>query len=495
MMTLEDIQLAVGWTEDDAQKVNAVRERLEPQMSDIARRFCDRLEEVPSLHAIIDDSGGMSRMRGSMEGYIRGLLSRPKDGKSANLRRRIGSLHLARGAGPSEMACALSLMRGELSTAIRASFPDGLAADATRSLDRALDLELALLQQGMGAPLDSFPPPLGAPESLESSLVSRLPLSVLLLDEHDRIVTTTLLDPRLTVDDGPFVGRPVSEALAPGLLETSRLVDRVARVRETRRELVLPRVDIGFPHETRAYRITLVPLSAPGSNLLLHLEDLTDGVESEARALRSAYQTQLGTMVTTMAHEVRNPLAGISGTIQVIAASLDFDDVRRNVLDKVQAEIRRLSELMQDLLKFATNVEPTLSLVDLEDVVNEAVERVFEGAAEFPAVEVEGSGTALADLGLVLQIMMNLLENARDAGANLVRVEVRPGEILVDDDGPGIPAESRGQVFEPFFTTRVRGTGLGLPVARKFADSMSGTIDFDETVLGGTAFLLSLPHG
>src|SRR5207253_7330399 len=112
---------------------------------------------------------------------------------------------------------------------------------------------------------------------------------------------------------------------------------------------------------------------------------------------------------------------------------------------------------------------------------------------EGSSADVEGEGAAYADGVLLGQVILNLVQNAWQAGAKRVLVKVSDAHMLVCDDGPGVPADQRAQVFEPFFTTKVRGTGLGLPVSKKIVEAMGGTLALASSPLGGAAFDVALP--
>ena len=104
------------------------------------------------------------------------------------------------------------------------------------------------------------------------------------------------------------------------------------------------------------------------------------------------------------------------------------------------------------------------------------------------AAVLEGAGRAHADGALLGQVILNLVQNAWQAGAKNVVVRIEDGRVLVLDDGPGVPAEHRTQVFEPFFTTKTRGTGLGLSIAKKIIEAMGGSLTLTTSPLGGAAF-------
>jgi len=175
-------------------------------------------------------------------------------------------------------------------------------------------------------------------------------------------------------------------------------------------------------------------------------------------------------MAASVAHEIRNPLAGISGVMQVVISTLPAGDDRLPALERVQHQIVRLGELVGELLIFARPVTASLAVVELRTIVDHAV----QGAG---VVTVTGQAKAMGDAVLLAQVLQNLVQNALQAGAQHVNVIIKDGAIDVIDDGPGISDSDRERVFHPFFTTKVRGTGLGLPMARRIAEAMHGNVD------------------
>jgi signal transduction histidine kinase len=239
----------------------------------------------------------------------------------------------------------------------------------------------------------------------------------------------------------------------------------------------------------------IIPLANEHASFLLQIEELTDVVSLEARLRRSEALAQLGSMSAAVAHELRNPLAGISGAIQVIARSLPADAPYRPIMGKVDEEVRRLNALVTDLLAFARPGMARLEAVDLRQAAADAVGLV---AADQPGVrfEVVGDGTAHADAHLVRQVLLNLLANAGQAveGRGRVRIEVEDGRISVADDGPGVPPDRAEEIFQPFVTTKTRGTGLGLAISQRSARATHGDLRLAaESPLAGACFVLTLP--
>ena len=248
----------------------------------------------------------------------------------------------------------------------------------------------------------------------------------------------------------------------------------------------MPRVDITLSGQPRALRLSFIPLRHPTAEALMQIEDLTEVLAAEKRARVAEHLAKLGTMAATVAHEIRNPLAGISGAVQFVASSLPQDDGRAEALVEVQAQIARLGLLVGDLLNFSRPVSVEVRQVDLAMVARDAV--VQATASQGHAADIEGEGTGLADDASLGQVLVNLVQNAWQAGARRVVVQLAQGRVVVYDDGPGIAVENRLRLFEPFFTTKVRGTGLGLPVAKKIIEAMGGTLALTTSPLGGAAF-------
>jgi signal transduction histidine kinase len=260
------------------------------------------------------------------------------------------------------------------------------------------------------------------------------------------------------------------------------------------RAIEIPRVDAELAGVQRSFRLVVQPIEHQSFAAILFLPDITHTLEVEASRRRTEALVQLGSMSAAVAHELRNPLAGISGAIQVLAGSFPEDDRRRAVMAKVRDQIGRLDRMVRDLLAFSRAPEARLARVRLEDVADVVCELARREAGAVQVVR-EGEGTALADADLVHRVLLNLVQNAvaaLDDGPGRVRVHVEDGRVTVSDDGPGIPAAERDKVFEPFYTTKTTGTGLGLAICRNAAEAMGARLELlDEGELGGASFRLT----
>jgi two-component system sensor kinase FixL len=231
------------------------------------------------------------------------------------------------------------------------------------------------------------------------------------------------------------------------------------------------------------------------------LHDLTVRVQLEGQLREQASLARLGEMAAVIAHEVKNPLAGIRGAIQVIATRLPREDASGPVLKEIVARIDALDQMMKDLLLFARPPVPKRSATDLVPLVTATASLLSQDPALRDVnVEVEGGAPPVsADADMLRIVFQNLLINSAHAmqGKGLIRVAVETidssCQIAFIDAGPGIPTEVREKIFTPFFTTKSRGSGLGLPTAKRLIEAHNGQIAVTCPAAGGTRVVIRLP--
>ncbi|MEK7474181.1 MAG: ATP-binding protein [Candidatus Coatesbacteria bacterium] len=221
--------------------------------------------------------------------------------------------------------------------------------------------------------------------------------------------------------------------------------------------------------------------------------------------LRTDQLKSLGTLASGMAHEVRNPLASIAGAAAQLRKGNPPEATRDELLGIVARESARLDDLVREFLEYARPPKLVRTACDVPAVVAEAVALVTHSAApRSVTVRVDappGAPSVSADPTRLKQALLNLLLNAVQASpaGGEVRVSVavrgRSVRVTVRDAGPGLPAEVRGRLFEPFVTTREGGTGLGLPMAKRIVAAHGGSLELADAEGGGTEARLDLPGG
>ncbi len=230
--------------------------------------------------------------------------------------------------------------------------------------------------------------------------------------------------------------------------------------------------------------------------------DISARKQAEEQLARQASLARVGQMAAVVAHEVRNPLAGIKGAMQILISRRAAGDQELPVMHDIVARIDALSELINDLMVFARPRPLQVQRVMLRSLVQEAATMVRrDPSGDGIEIAVDGPDPAIeADAEAVRSAVLNVLLNAAQAmnGRGHITATVSQDDglatVVMRDTGPGIPPDLRAQVLEPFFTTKARGGGLGLPIARRTAELHGGTLTIDCPPDGGTVLTLTLPR-
>ncbi len=244
----------------------------------------------------------------------------------------------------------------------------------------------------------------------------------------------------------------------------------------------------------RRLTLQLATLGPDVRGVVIALNDVTDLSRAE-RVLA------WGEMARQVAHEIKNPLTPMRLGLQHLRRVYrdrrpDFDRTLEETAERMLGEIDRLDTIARAFSRFAApadDLQP-LDRIDLATVVGEVVQlyRLAEEGYDLRFTSAPGAvGAARADE--VKEVVVNLLENARNARARLVQVVVGPGVIRVRDDGEGIPAESLPRIFEPRFSTTTSGSGLGLAIVRRLVESWGGAIEVESEVGKGTVVTVRFP--
>jgi PAS domain S-box-containing protein len=227
--------------------------------------------------------------------------------------------------------------------------------------------------------------------------------------------------------------------------------------------------------------------------------DITARKQAEAQIREQAALTNLGQLAAVVAHEVRNPLAGLRASLQILGGRCAEPD--RQIVGAMVRRIDELNQTVEDLLLYARPTAPRLQRVDLAALVRDVAQsaRVATGNVG-PPIDVTGDDgvTALTDVDMLRAALLNVTMNACQAGGALpvsigLSNDGRVCEVAVADRGAGIPADVRERVFEPFFTTRPAGTGLGLAIVKRVVEVLDGTIVLNERPGGGTIARITVP--
>jgi two-component system, NtrC family, nitrogen regulation sensor histidine kinase NtrY len=240
--------------------------------------------------------------------------------------------------------------------------------------------------------------------------------------------------------------------------------------------------------------LQLASLGSEVRGVVMALNDVTDVSRAE-RVLA------WGEMARQVAHEIKNPLTPMRLGMQHLRRVYrerrgEFDRTLEETAERILGEIDRLDTIARAFSRFAApaDLRQPLDRIDLGATVGEVVQlyRLAEDACEV-RLDVAPGAIGAARIDEVKEVVVNLLENARNAGATLVNLSVGPSLIRVEDNGEGIPAELLPRVFEPRFSTTTSGSGLGLAIVRRLVESWSGRVEVESEAGRGTTVTVRLP--
>jgi len=261
-----------------------------------------------------------------------------------------------------------------------------------------------------------------------------------------------------------------------------------------------------FPLEVSA---GLLELS--GHKYILTFErDITERKLAEEQFLRTEQMVVCGEVTTGLAHEIKNPLAGIKGAMQLFSETAKLSDPERNILQMAVREIKRIESLIRDILNFAKPPKPQFSSVDINSLLDsvlafslQSISSLSNSAGPLNIVKDFDSHLPhiLSDSMQLNQSFLNLILNAAEdmteGGTLTVKTSYNVSEnsiqVIISDTGKGIEKELIEEIFNPFFTTKPKGTGLGLPITKRLIEQHGGSISFKNNPDRGAAFTVSLP--
>jgi signal transduction histidine kinase len=282
-----------------------------------------------------------------------------------------------------------------------------------------------------------------------------------------------------------FVQRPMVE-----------LQEKIARVGEGD-------LDVGVSFANRNDEIG--SLGRNFNQMVAQLRESRDEIQHmhQTQISRAEYFATLGELAAGLAHEIRNPLAGIAGVVEVIARDLPASSPARAVMKDVRVEVTQINRILTELLQSVRPHRPDMRFSDLNNTVEDAVMLAQQQSLSKPIEIVWKKDSGLPEIehdsNQIRQVLLNLLLNAIQSieGQGQITVETKAGtagaSISISDTGRGILPKHLPNIFRPFYTTKGGGTGLGLSFARRIVEEHLGRIDVTSAVGKGSNFMVSLP--
>ncbi len=346
----------------------------------------------------------------------------------------------------------------------------------------------------------------------DSALWSSLPVPALLLDPQDNIADANpAAELFLNASIKSVRGQPVWDRV----MVDAPMQEAFDRARETSTPLFVNDVDVGTGERVPLHcNLQIAPMQGqPGFMILLISPRELAGRVTHSHSVKSAAKSAIG-MAEMLAHEIKNPLAGITGAAQLLSMGLSAEDME--LTDLIVEESRRIVKLLEQVEQFGNLSPPDRREVNIHDVLDRARRSALLGfGAHMKIIEDYDPSLPMAwgDPDQLLQVVLNLVKNASEAAdkkGGTIRLrsyyehsfrlrrsdglgQSLPLQIEVIDDGPGLPADIAGDIFDPFVSGRENGTGLGLALVSKIMSDHDGWISVD-SVPGRTVFRMSLPR-
>ena len=344
----------------------------------------------------------------------------------------------------------------------------------------------------------------------DGALWASLPVPAFLIDAEDLIAdANSAAEGFLNTSRKALMGKPVWSQIyidAP-------ITDAFARSRSSGTPLFVNDIDVGASSRAPLQcGVQISPVSGHEGMMLLMLSPRElAGRMTQNHSAKSAAQSAIG-MAEMLAHEIKNPLAGITGAAQLLSMNLSAEDLE--LTDLIVSESRRIVKLLEQVEQFGNLSTPDFKPVNLHDVLDRARRSALLGFGANMTITEEYDPSlppAWGDSDQLLQVVLNLLKNASEAagkqGGNIrIRTfyehsfrlrrsdgtgKLLPLQIEIIDDGPGLPEHIRDDIFDPFVSGRENGTGLGLALVSKIISEHNGWISVS-SVPGRTVFRLSL---
>ncbi len=240
--------------------------------------------------------------------------------------------------------------------------------------------------------------------------------------------------------------------------------------------------------------------------MITKLEEANSRIEElhEKQMEKAEHLASLGEIAAGLAHEIKNPTAGMKGAIEIIHNKTDDHDMNKDVFKEVLIQIDKIDHIIQDLLRYAKPKELNIRLVSFEECVDYAVKlaqmQVKNKDIEFFINSTEKNIQARLDADKIQEVLLNLILNGvaaiHEKGTITIYITTENNKdllITVSDDGEGIKKDELSQIFQPFFTTKSQGTGLGLSICQKAVTAHSGTLEVKSEEGKGTTFTIRLP--
>jgi len=498
----KDVDIAVGaWP------------MVQPHVRDLVDDFYANILSQPSAAAVI--RGGelqVARLKLTLERWLSQLFVGKYDHAFVRERWLVGWRHVKIGLSQVWTATAMSRMRDRLLNSVANNWTDSLGnfQCLSSAISRLMDLDLALIQDAYHT--EAVAQHLQEEKDLNEAIIDTTQSVVLLVNARGEIERGNTAIAQLTCCQDALPSHVCTVGDLFPSEDSGKVYDLLARTCSTypNGPLITKLVDSNLQERMIRWFARNVshyhnPNHATDSRRqLLVGHDLTDLIDAQRRSVQQERLAAIGQTMAGLAHESRNAFQRSQAALETLALELEDRPNASLLLERIQRANDHLLHLYEEVLQFAKPVRLDLRQCDIVEIAESTCRHIAQAAktsSDCFKVSIHGRiRSIVADAFAVEQILRNLLENAMvvspaDKSVLVVISSTWQGErpslqVEVIDEGPGIPLENRERIFEPFFSTRSKGTGLGLPIARRLAEAHGGSLELKSGPSGTTAILM-----
>ncbi len=551
-----ELKRYVGLTQQDIERATAAWPLVEDLVPGLVEDFYDEILKHEDARRIFDGPEQVERLKKTLRIWIADLFAGVYDEAFVARRWQVGFRHVQIGLDHIWVSAAMSRLRERLVVDLRACWGDNVDGyiEAISAIRRMMDLDLAMIQDAYHA--ESVAQQISHERDFAEGVIETAQAVVMVVTPYGQIIRGNaflrqLLQSKFTGSTNESanslgnVYHLVAESVRPALakfisqaatehpvkpLETELHVEGSSprRVRWHARQLKPILVELDEPIASTASGNAMssatmssttmsgptmssaVPMSELALNQLVLFvgQDITDLTETQRLLVRQERLAAIGQTMTGLAHESRNAFQRSQASLETLLLELEDRPAAVQLIERIQRAHDHLLHLYEEVLQFARPIRLELQSIALVNHLNQTWQYVVQGGSaghiNFTLSNHLTNDEITGDPFAVEQVFRNLLENAAQASEPSSSIEVEMQDdwigsepavrIEIRDHGRGLPSEYLERVFEPFFTTRPRGTGLGLPIARRLVESHGGSLVLRPADGPGTLAELLLPR-
>jgi len=516
----EELQRYIDWQPSDQAALRRMHPLIQLDFPAIVEDFYEEISRHHQTRLVLGDNPEVPDiLRRTLRNWLDELFTGGHDREYVRTRWRVGRRHVEIGLPQVYTSAALARLRQRLVESIDGRCTPAERGNLHRALHRVIDLDHMIIQEAYRhewvrrqAELERQQLQLEAQKTRQAlaAVLKAAPCLIVLVDSSGIILEFSPSAETLTgYQASEVVGRDWFEVFIPEPQAASRVRQELARA------LTDP-FSTGYMNSIwirdgseRLFIWNTCPLmSETGETLLLALgQDITPLRDAQQRALQTERLAAIGEMITGLAHESRNALQRSQACLEMLAMEVQDRPAALDLVARIQNAQDALHALYEEVRDYAAPIRLRTDLVNLRRLVEDTWENLAVERQRHPASlrigAVEGIPRCRVDPLALERVFRNVLENSLTCGAAPVRIEVELTTAMLDDrpayrvtfsdNGPGMSAETRARVFEPFYTTKTKGTGLGMAISRRLVEAHGGRIEVGDSSGPGAKIVITLP--